>query len=473
MNDLTLTLQWVAEATAGQVKASGSGLIVGEVAIDTRSLGVGDFFVALRGPRHDGHDHVAEAIAAGACGALVERGWFERQAHVVPAEREGDIGLVVVSDTLVALQDMARVLRQAVDTQVVAITGSAGKTTTKETIADMLATRFRVVKNRGNLNNHIGLPLSLMELRRRPDVAVMELGMNHRGEISTLVEIADPDVRVWTNVGDAHLGFFPSPDAIADAKAEILEDADVTDVLVCNADDPLVMARVTDFPGRTTTFGYSPGALVRAADVEDRGVSGMRARLVTPAGERTLETGLLGRGNLLNVLAAAGVALHFDVPLDTIVEQAGRARPAERRGAVLVSGGVTVIDDSYNSSPSALRRALEVLANERGAYRKVAVLGEMLELGEHADALHRACGAAAATCGLALLVTVGGVAARALAEGAVAAGMPVSAVHHLERSDAAAAFVAGEVRPGDLVLVKGSRGIRTEMVVDRLMAGAA
>jgi UDP-N-acetylmuramoyl-tripeptide--D-alanyl-D-alanine ligase len=233
------------------------------------------------------------------------------------------------------------------------------------------------------------------------------------------------------------------------------------------------MARVTGFPGRTIGFGYSPSALVRAVDVEDRGVSGMRAHLVTPVGERALETGLLGRGNLSNVLAATGVALQFDVPLDAVVDQAARARPAGRRGAVLVSGGITVIDDSYNSSPSALMGALDVVRNERGAYRKVAVLGEMLELGDHADALHRACGAAAATTGLAMLVTVGGAAARALAEGAVKAGMPVSAVHYLDRSDAAADFVAHAVQPGDLVLIKGSRGIRTDVVVDRLVAGVA
>ncbi len=473
MNGLTLTLRWVAEATAGLVAVGNPGAIVGEIAIDTRTLSTGDFFVALRGPRHDGHDHVAAALAAGAGGALVEREWFERAGLADSERRSQHVGLVVVNDTLVALQEMARALRRAAETRVVAITGSAGKTTTKETIASMLATRFRVVKNRGNLNNHIGLPLSLMELRRRPDVAVMELGMNHRGEISTLVAIADPDVRVWTNVGDAHLGFFSSADDIADAKAEVLEGADRSDVLVCNADDARVMSRASAFPGQTVTFGYSPSSLIRAVDVEDLGVSGMRAHLVTPFGERPIQTALLGRGNLLNVLAAVGVAGQFDIPLDAIVDQASRVRPAERRGAVLTSRGVTVIDDSYNSSPSALLRALDVLRVERGTYRKVAVLGEMLELGNHADALHRECGAAAATIGLTLLVAVGGSAAKAMADAAVEAGMPAKTVHYLDRSDAAAEFVAHEVRPGDLVLVKGSRGIRTDVVVDRLMGATA
>ncbi len=429
---------------------------------DTRTLQPGDFLVALRGPRFDAHDFVADAIAKGAAGALVERG---RGPSGVNA------GIVEVDDTLKALQDLAHAVRVAAGTKVVAITGSAGKTTTKEAIAELLSTRFRVVRNKGNLNNHIGLPLSLMQLRSGPDVAVMELGMNHAGEISTLVAIAEPDVRVWTNVGDAHLGFFVSPDAIADAKAEILERAGRGQVLVANADDPRVTARVGGFAGRTLTFGTAEGATVRAVDVEDLGVAGMRARVTTPAGQRVIQTPLLGRGNLSNVLAATAVALDAGIALDEIVPAIARLQPADRRGAVhRLRDGVTVIDDSYNSSPSALRRALEVVAKEGGASRKVAVLGEMLELGEHATALHADCGRAAAEAGVRLLFTVGGPAARAMADAAVAAGMPASAVTHFDKSDAAAPAIAGRVRAGDLVLVKGSRGTRTDVVADRIAA---
>src|SRR5204862_5645926 len=216
----------------------------GNVVTDTRSLRAGDFFVALKGPRFDGHAFVGEALARGAMGALVEVGAHAATnvgVDLTVGPHSG--GIVEVGDTTIGLQDLAHAVREWADTKVVAITGSAGKTTTKDTIADFLSASYRVVKNKGNLNNHIGLPLSLMQLRDKPDVAVMELGMNHAGEISTLVAIADPDVRVWTNVGDAHLGFFASPDAIADAKAEILERAGADDVLVCNADDARVMAR--------------------------------------------------------------------------------------------------------------------------------------------------------------------------------------------------------------------------------------
>lgn len=467
MSELQLTLGWVARAVGGALRGGDPERLVGEVVTDSRTLREGDLFIALRGPRFDGHAFVDDVMARGAAGAIVEAG--------ADASRSaGAAGLIEVDDTLKALQKLAHEVRRAAGTRVVAITGSAGKTTTKEAIAEMLATRGRVVKNKGNLNNHIGLPLSLMQLRSRPDVAVMELGMNHAGEISTLVAIAEPDVRVWTNVGDAHLGFFASPDAIADAKAEILERSRAETVLVCNADDPRVMARVKGFAGRVLTFDTIEGATVRAREIEDRGIDGMRARLATPAGERLLETPLLGRGNLSNVLCAATVALDAGLDLDAIVAVASRLRPADRRGAVKrLRDGIMLIDDSYNSSPTALRRALDVVAGDTRATRKIAVLGEMLELGDHAASLHEACGRAAAASGLSLLFAVGGAPARVLADAATAAGMPQASVRYFEKSDDAAPEVVRAIRPGDLVLVKGSRGTRTDIVADRLAAELA
>jgi UDP-N-acetylmuramoyl-tripeptide--D-alanyl-D-alanine ligase len=465
VNEVRLTLEWVAQATRGRIVSGAAGLEMGDVVTDSRVARRGDFLVALRGPRFDAHAFVGEALAKGAVGALVRAG------ADYALEGCGDAGIVEVEDTLTALQELAHAVRMAAGTRVVAITGSAGKTTTKETISAFLSTRFRVVRNKGNLNNHIGLPVSLMQLRSGPDVAVMELGMNHAGEISTLVGIAEPDVRVWTNVGDAHLGFFASPDAIADAKAEILERADRDDVLVCNADDPLIAARVGSFAGRTIRFGTGPGADVRATEIEDRGVAGMRARVHAAVGNRVLETPLLGRGNLSNVLAATAVALDAGVLLDDIVSAAARLQPADRRGAVRRLGrGVTLVDDSYNSSPAALRTALDVIARDTSALRKVAVLGEMLELGDHAVGLHEACGRAAAGAGLRRLFTVGGAPARAMARAAIEAGMSASAVICFETSEDAAPAVIAELHPGDLVLVKGSRGTRTDVVADRIAA---
>ena len=442
----------------GHVRSGDESGEIGNVVIDTRTLQAGDFFVALRGASFDAHAFVAEAFQKGATGAIVERG----RGADHPATVE-------VGDTTKALQDLAHAVRKASGARVIAITGSAGKTTTKEAIAEFLSGRFRVVRNTGNLNNHIGLPLSLLQLRERPDVAVMELGMNHAGEISTLVAIAEPDTRVWTNVGNAHIGFFASPDAIADAKAEILERADRQHVLVCNADDPRVTARVGAFVGRTLTFGTSDRATVRARDVENLGIDGMRARVVTPSEERSIRTPLLGRGNLLNVLAATAVALDLGTPFDDIVGAAARLSAPARRGAVhRLRGGIVLIDDSYNSSPAALAAALDVVARETRGARKVAALGEMLELGEHALALHRESGRAAAAAGVRLLFAIGGAPARALADAAIDAGMPASAVRHAETSEVAAREVAAAIRAGDLLRVKGSRGTRMDVVADHI-----
>ncbi len=470
MSELRLTVKWVADAVGGRLVSGEPNQVVGHVTTDSRSLRPGDFFIALRGARFDGHEFVSDVLSRGASGAIVER-MADRKGAARAFTARDDAAVIEVGDTTKALQDLAHAVRKASGTRVVAITGSAGKTTTKETIAEFLSARFRVVKNKGNLNNHIGLPLSLMQLREQPDVAVMELGMNHAGEISTLVAIAEPEVRVWTNVGDAHIGFFESPDAIADAKAEILENANPQTVLVCNADDPRVVARAAGFAGRTLTFGTAEGATVRATNVEDLGLHGMKAHVSTPAGAIDIQTPLLGRGNLANVLAATAVAVDAGVGLKEIAAAASRLTPADRRGAVRqLRDRITLIDDSYNSSPTALRRALEVLAHETRAARKVAVLGEMLELGDHSIELHRQSGRAAADAGVDLLFAVGGPPARALADAAVAAGMTPTAVNYFESSDAAAVAAAASIKAGDVVLVKGSRGTRTDVVADRIAA---
>ncbi len=465
MDAIALTAAELADVTGGRLLAGDPGRRVERLTIDSRTLSPGDLFVAIRGERFDGHAFVAAALAAGAAGAVVAQ---------APAGLEAGQGrpapiLVQVADTTRALQDAAREVRRRSGARVVAITGSAGKTTTKELTAAFLSAKYRVFRNKGNLNNHIGLPLSLLELRTRPDVAVVELGMNHPGEIRTLVAIAEPEVRVWTNVGDAHAGFFASADAIADAKAEILEGARAGDVLVANADDPRVIARASRFAGRTVTFGLDERAAVRATAVRTLGLDGTAATVATPQGAVALTTPLLGLGNLANLLAATAVALEFGVPLAAIASGAAEMKPAAHRGELLrLPGGITVIDDSYNSSPSALRRALEVVRDATGSARKVAVLGEMLELGEHATELHRESGRAAAAAGLDLLVTVGGPPAREMADAARAAGMPPNAVRHVASSDEAVALALETIRPGDLVLVKGSRGIRTDLVVERL-----
>jgi UDP-N-acetylmuramoyl-tripeptide--D-alanyl-D-alanine ligase len=464
---LPLTAGDVAAVTGGRVIEGDAQQAIGHVSIDSRTVGAGDFFVAIRGERFDGHQFVTDALAKGAAGALVEGA-----PAALPAgeERPAPV-LIQVSDTTRALQDVARDVRRRSKAKVVAITGSAGKTTTKEVAAEFLAARYTVFRNKGNLNNHIGLPLSLLELRARPEVAVVELGMNHPGEIRTLVGIAEPDVRVWTNVGDAHVGFFADADAIADAKAEILDHARPADTLVVNADDARVAARVSGFAGRVVTFGLDPRAHVRASRVELRGLDGSAADVHTPSGDVHIETPLLGAGNLANVLAATAVAVEFDVPLAEVARRAAALRPAHHRGELLrLPGGITLVDDSYNSSPAALKRALETIALATGSARKVAVLGEMLELGDHTATLHQECGRAAAAAGLDLLIAVGGLPARCLADAAIQAGMPPQAVLAVRTKEEAADAALKRIRAGDLVLVKGSRSIGTDLVVERLKA---
>lgn len=459
----------LAAAAGGRLVAGLPDAMLGDISIDSRRIRPGGVFLALRGNRYDGHDFLADAIREGAAGVIVSAA----AARVTGAGGAAPV-TILVSDTIRALGAIARDVRRRSGAAVVAITGSVGKTTTKELAAAFIGIRHDVHRTEGNLNNHIGLPLSLLALARRPDVAVVEMGMNHAGEIRTLVGIAEPNVRVWTNVAEVHAASFASIEGIADAKAEILEGATAGDHLVVNAGDPLAMARIGGFPGSVTTFGVDTEADVRATGVEDHGVDGMRAAVATPAGSGALRTRLIGAGQVANVIAAIAVALRFGVPLEAMLAEAAAFAPPPRRGEVIrLEGGVTLVDDSYNASPAALERMLRSLGRSRGHRRRIAILGEMLELGSRAGVLHRACGRLAAGAGFDVLVAIGGPAAEALAEGARAAGLDGDRVSTCATSAEAAARAVDLVQPGDLVLVKGSRGVRADRVADRLKAECA
>jgi UDP-N-acetylmuramoyl-tripeptide--D-alanyl-D-alanine ligase len=458
---VVLTAAMVAHATGGRLVAGPADRTFPSVSTDTRALAPGALFIALAGERFDAHDFVGQAVAQGAAGVVV-------QAPVTAAV--AGAAVIVVPDTLRALQDLARDVRRASGARVVAITGSAGKTTTKEITAELLETRYRVFRNRGNLNNHVGLPLSLLELRDGPDVAVVELGMNHAGEIRVLANIAEPDVCVWTNVGDAHIGHFGSREAIAAAKAELLERATADTLIVSNADDALVASHVSRAAGRHMSFGVGPAASVRAVAIVDRGFEGTTATAATPAGTLQLDVPLAGRAQLFNVLAAVAVAVEFGVSARAIEGRVAGLRPVARRGAITrLANGARIVDDSYNASPDAVDAMLAALQATPTTGRRVAVLGEMLELGTAAHALHAACGRAAAAAGVSELVVIGGAAADGLAEGARIAGLPADRIHRFADSVGAAELVLRLIAPGDLVLVKGSRGTRMDVVVDRLL----
>ena len=466
-----LTAGLVAEVTGGRLVAGDPGRVFTSVSIDSRSLpmvaasahGAGALFIALTGPNFDAHTFLPDVIARGAAGLLVSE----------PPIIAGHAAVIVVNDPLAALQRLGHEVRRRSGARVVAITGSAGKTTTKEATAACLAARYRVYWNAGNLNNHIGLPLSLLELRQGPDVAVVELGMNHAGEIRTLVALAEPDVRVWTNVGNAHIGHFGSIDEIAEAKAEILEGLTPRTVVVVNADDPRVMRHVVPAAAKTLTFGIEQRADVWARRVEDSGFDGTKAEVTTPWGELSLTLALAGRPNLLNVLAAATVALESGVEISDVARVTSSLAAVPRRGALTtLANGARLVDDSYNASPAAVNVMLSTLAVTQVTGRRIAVLGEMRELGSEARTWHADCGRAAALAGVDMLVAIGGPAADGLVEGAREAGLDPQRIMRFADSASAAEPVAGLVRPGDLVLVKGSRGTRTDIVADRLKAVA-
>lgn len=460
---VALTAGFVTDVTGGRLAGPISTPFTG-VSIDSRTVAPGMLFVAIRGEKMDGHAFVKEAIEKGAAGLLVS------EAVTV----SGAAPIIHVEDTVAALQALGRAVRQQSEAKVVAITGSAGKTSTKELIADVLGAKFRVMRNRGNLNNHIGLPLSLTELSSGPEIAVVELGMNHAGEIRTLVGLAEPDVRVWTNVGDAHIGHFGSREMVARAKAEILEHASAKTVAVLNADDPLVQSHASEFAGRLITFGLREGAAIRAQDVVDLGFDGLDANVETPAGRFNIHSKLAGQAHLMNALAASAVGVHFGVPLKDIAAKIEAAGPVPRRGSqTTLASGARLIDDSYNASPAAVMAMLQTLATTSVNGRRVAVLGEMLELGESAFALHESCGRAAARAGVDWLVAVGGKAADGYIAGARAEGMPPERTLRYPDSPSATAPVVGLVQPGDIVLVKGSRGTKTDIISDALKAAGA
>jgi UDP-N-acetylmuramoyl-tripeptide--D-alanyl-D-alanine ligase len=452
----TLTLARVLAATGGRVLASPRELALGSVSIDSRTLAPGALFVAIKGPRFDGHDFLHEARARGAVAALVERD--------VPAP-EG-LALVRVPDTAQALAALARDVRRALGLPVVAVTGSVGKTTTKDMAAELLAGLGPVLKTEGNLNNQLGLPLTLLRLQPQHRAAVVELGMSAAGEIRALTKTAEPDVAVITRIAPVHLEFFPSLDALADAKAEILEGLRPGGTAVLNGDDPQLRRIGRSHAGRIIWFGRDRRFDVSAESWRGS-AAGMRFDLRLAGRTLDIALPLAGPHFAANFLAAAAAAHALSVPPEAIAEAATRLKAAPHRGELLrLREGVLVLDDCYNSSPIALEAAVVALGLVPGL-RRVAVLGDMLELGPTAAELHRAAGRALA--GRVDVVIGIGPLAREIVAGAREAGLGLGALAQFDEAEAAAATVATLVAPGDAVLVKGSRGVRLELIVDALV----
>ena len=451
-----LELAEIKEAVHGRLVAGRADRFVEGISTDTRSMKRGQFFVALRGERFDGHDFLAKAVAAGAAGVMVdERG--------MPEELPETVGVVLVRDTVEALGDLARYYRKLFGVTVVAVTGSNGKTTTKDMIAHVLEPLGGVVASPGSFNNFIGLPLTLFGLEDNSEVAVVEMGTSAPGEIARLAAIADPDVGVITNIAGVHLEGLKSIEGVASAKGELLDALGADALAVLNADDEWVMKIRPRSAAKAVTFGLSPDADIRAQDVkaDETGIT-----FVGP--ERTpVEVPVLGRHNVYNALAAIAVARRAGMSMKQVAERLRGFRPPHMRMEVLDIDGITVLNDSYNANPVSMRSALDAFSLLQITGRKHAVLADMLELGPSAQQLHRQLGRELAGRRFEDLWLFGPLMAEA-AQAAQSSVGPGTSVHHCDTFEEFAEMFLKRVSAGDGVLIKGSRAMGTERVVELL-----
>jgi UDP-N-acetylmuramoyl-tripeptide--D-alanyl-D-alanine ligase len=437
--------------------------------IDSRTIGAGDLFFAVKGERMNGHDYVEAAIANGAVAAVVSQRWLvpagldEAKLLRVPDECEDCV--------LDAMQTVAHEVRRKWGKRVIGVTGSAGKTTTKECIAAVLGTKFKVLKTDGNFNNHFGVPLTLLRLEMEHEVAVVEMGMNHAGEIRALAKIAKPDWGVVSNVAAVHLEFFADGiEGIARAKYELVEALPVDGLAFLNGDDARVREFGRGMGARATFYGTGSSCAVRAEAIDDHGLRGIDFDLLMESGQSKgqmirwpMVLRLPGRHNVMNALAAIAVGRLSGVELQDACGALEQMRPTEKRGNVLVWHGAEIVNDTYNSNPKALDGMVEALRRTE-AKRRIVVAGEMLELGPEGAALHRHCGAAMK--GLDMVIGVRGL-AQELVEGARNEGV---AAEFVETPERAGAWLRENLREGDVVVLKASRGVRLERALEVLGA---
>ncbi|MBI3447342.1 MAG: UDP-N-acetylmuramoyl-tripeptide--D-alanyl-D-alanine ligase [Acidobacteria bacterium] len=455
----------IAVLTGGVFSGGDPGRRPSGYSIDTRTTREGDLFFAIAGARQDGHLYAAEAVRKGAAAVVVS----ERSAAPAGA------AAIVVKDTTRALQDLAAARRRRCPAKVIGITGSSGKTTTKEMTRHVLEGSFNVTASTGNLNNLFGVPLSLLKLSTEHQVAVLEMGMSTHGELSRLAEIADPDVGVLTNVSGAHLEFFSDIDDYARAKGELFAGMRPNTTGVFNGDDPRSRRIAESFRGYAVTFGMDTSADFTATGYRGDGLDGSTFELQHGGRRRRVKLRYVGAHQAMNATAAIAAGFMLGAELDRMIERIGTLEPQAMRGrALTLRGGVRVLDDSYNANPGAMRAALAVLTQTTpaGSGRRIVVLGDMLELGAEAEARHREIGTALGPAGVDRAVVVGALMRHAAAAAREAGFSPITAAATAEE---AAAAIVPELRAGDVVLVKGSRGIGLDRVVAAIVGalGAA
>jgi UDP-N-acetylmuramoyl-tripeptide--D-alanyl-D-alanine ligase len=452
----------LAAATGGRLLTRSDRPILG-AAVDSRLIVPGNLFIALPGENTEGHRFVGAALDAGAAAVLVA------EAPDASLLNGREASVVVVADPLRGLQAIAAEWRTRFDPLVVGVTGSIAKTSTKEAVAAVLGIAMPTLRNEGNLNNEIGLPLTVLRLRSEHRAAVLEMGMYVGGEIADLARIGRPEIGIVTAVQPVHLARIGTIEAVERAKGELIEALPDDGVAILNADDDRVRRMASRTRARAVTYGFAPDADVRAADVVSRGAEGMAFRLLAPGVDREVAIPTLGRLAVHNALAAAATGLAAGLPEEAIVAGLAAGWSAPHRGELIRVGDVTIVDDSYNASPGSVAAALELLAGMPG--RRIAVLGEMLELGSEQEAGHRRVGEAAAQLAERLIVVGDG--AAAIADGARRAGMPAEAISTVADRTTARDRLLADLLPGDVVLVKASRGIALDLLVDDLRAALA
>ena len=454
---MNLPLDEVTKAMGGTLVGPGTVIARG-YSIDTRTLNPGDLFFAVKGPKFDGHHFVCQAIEKKASGVVVDAG-FEGTM-----ETGSDSAVIRVGSPVAALQALAHYVRRQWARPIIGVTGSAGKTTTKEMIAAVLAKKFDVLRTIGSLNNELGVPLTLLRADRQ-NIGVLEMGMSARGEIRDLAAIAEPNEGLITNVNPVHLEFFKSVDEIAEAKAELLEGLFEPRIAYLNNDDSRVRGMSREFNGKIVTYGVKSIASFKVQQIRDLGIGG--SAFTVHHGRRDAEfvMPLLGTHNITNALAAITVGASHGIPWNHIQAAIAALKPPKMRGEVIrFQQGFAAIDDSYNSNPRALTEMIRFIGKVPGFRRKIVMAGEMLELGKESAELHQACGREAARAGVNFIIGVQGMAGDVL-QGARAAGMREDQLKYVPDAAEAGELLAGMVRSGDVILIKGSRGVKLEQAL--------
>lgn len=450
------TIGEILKATEGKLVSGDAGCIVGGVSTDSRALRAQDLFIALEGDNFNGHNFVNESLAKGAKGVVVKRG----KRMLTPFVLSGSNAAVIeVSDTLKALGDIAHYHRMRFNIPVIGVTGSNGKTMTKDILAHILGIKYRVLKNQGTFNNFIGVPLTILKLTKEHEVCVFEMGTNHVGEIARLADIARPNIGIITNIGPSHLEYFKDLETVAQAKIEIFQKFAKDDIAIWNADDGMLSGLYQILNCKKKTFGQEAGCDYQASNIEY--IDGSW-RFVLNA-SKYINIKLLGRHNVYNALAAIAASDILGVKYDDIFSGLSNFKGPSMRMEILEAGGITIINDSYNSNPKSMESAINVLANFNAPGRRILVSGDMLELGEVSRYFHNQIGLSVANSGIDIFIVVGEM-SREAADTAISAGMNKNSIYYCEDSKSAGELLLKIAHEGDVVLIKGSRAMKMEKI---------